>query len=172
MQLIADAMLGRLARWLRALGHDVIFDPDLDDSALAELAEREDRRLLTRDRRLCTDRGHPDWCVLVSEQRPRQQVQEIDDRLGLFIGDWRSRLFSRCMVCNKPLRGVEPSAVRHRLPPAVREDEALSGALFECDGCDRVFWEGGHTRRMRAWLEATAAAARSGTGESRSVGEK
>ena len=172
MQLIADAMLGRLARWLRALGHDVVSDPNLDDSGLAELAVREDRRLLTRDRRLCMDRGNPDWCLLVREQRPRQQVQEVDDRLGLFTGDWRSHLFSRCMVCNTPLRSAHPSDVRTRLPPAVRDDDSLSEELLECDGCDRVFWEGSHTRRMRAWLEAAAAAAGSRTAESRSVGEK
>ena len=158
MRLIADAMLGRLARWLRALGHDVIADPELDDEALADMAVRQDRWLLTRDRRLCSDRGNPDWCVLLRTQRPRTQVREVDRRLGLFSQGWRPRLFSRCMVCNTPLDPVEPAAVEHQLPPAVRADVATAQPISECSGCGRLYWEGSHTRRMRDWLEGTAAA--------------
>src|SRR5207245_5307383 len=46
---VADVMLGRLARWLRALGYDTAYVRDASDRQLLGLALREDRRLLTRD---------------------------------------------------------------------------------------------------------------------------
>ena len=39
--MIADAMLGALARWLRILGLDVAYDPALDDPGLVERAVAE-----------------------------------------------------------------------------------------------------------------------------------
>ena len=51
---LADAMLGRLARWLRVLGYDTTYDPGLTDPPLVALAAAEDRVLLTRDRHLMT----------------------------------------------------------------------------------------------------------------------
>ena len=42
MQFIADAMLGRLARWLRFLGFDVLYFPDISDSELVRIAREQD----------------------------------------------------------------------------------------------------------------------------------
>ena len=157
MRFVADAMLGRLARWLRALGHDVVYDESLDDAALVRLARDEQRRLLTRDRRLCRDRGGPDWCLLVESQRPAGQLLELQDRLELFTPGWRDRLFSRCMVCNAGLRRVPHAAAAASLPPEVRGDPRVRSSGFRrCTGCGRVYWEGSHTRRMRRWLDRIA----------------
>ena len=49
---VADAMLGKLVRWLRVMGIDVVYDPDTTDAQLLQCAEREGRILLTRDRAL------------------------------------------------------------------------------------------------------------------------
>src|SRR5579883_2502967 len=46
---LADRMLGRLARWLRIMGHDTAYERALPDDDLIEQALREDRWLLTRD---------------------------------------------------------------------------------------------------------------------------
>jgi uncharacterized protein with PIN domain len=155
---VADAMLGRLARWLRALGHDVLFDEELHDPDLVRLALRERRLLLTRDRRLCLERGHPDWCLLVDGQRPAAQLRELDRRLPVFGPDWRDRLFTRCMVCNDVLVPTPHRQLRDQLPPDVRSDPRVrSAGLRRCAGCRRVYWEGSHTRRMRRWLEGVVA---------------
>lgn len=159
-RLIADAMLGRLARWLRALGHDVVFDPRLKDPELARTAAAQRRILLTRDLRLCAERGSPAWCVVLRERKPAQQLLELDRRLPLFRPGWADRLFTRCMVCNTPLRPPSGHAARDLLPPAVRDDPAVHAAgILRCPGCDRIYWRGSHTRRMQAWLEAAAARA-------------
>ena len=49
---IADAMLGRLARWLRMLGYDTAYEKAISDQALIERALAEGRWVLTRDRYL------------------------------------------------------------------------------------------------------------------------
>ena len=49
---LADAMLGGLARWLRILGLDTYYDPNLDDPEVVERAVTEDRLILTRDAKL------------------------------------------------------------------------------------------------------------------------
>lgn len=163
--MIADAMLGRLARWLRALGHDVLYDPALDDDELARLARDDGRTLLTRDRPLCRERGDPAWCEVLQTQKPLLQLLEVDRCLNIFHHGWRDRLFSRCMVCNASLQTIPGHRAPDLLPPDLREDSALiEQGVRECPGCDRVYWAGSHTDRMRNWLERTAERAEGAAG--------
>lgn len=147
---VADAMLGRLARWLRAMGYDVVYDPALHDPELVDLAAREGRTLLTRDRGILRDFG-PDAARLVDSQAPGAQVREVVERFGL--EGWRERLFTRCMVCNAPLEAASADVVEGAVPADVRAE--AGGAYRHCPSCGRVYWEGSHTERMRRWLEAT-----------------
>ena len=39
-QFVADAMLGKLTKWLRVMGIDVMYDPDVIDAQLLQCAER------------------------------------------------------------------------------------------------------------------------------------
>ncbi|MCK4279816.1 MAG: DUF5615 family PIN-like protein, partial [Candidatus Thorarchaeota archaeon] len=47
-----DAMLGKLALWLRLAGHDAFYRADIDDDELLEVANSEKRILLTSDANL------------------------------------------------------------------------------------------------------------------------
>src|SRR5688572_8594129 len=49
---IADVMVGKLARWLRILGHDVSYSNQYEDDDIVRIAAEEDRIILTRDVRL------------------------------------------------------------------------------------------------------------------------
>src|SRR5690348_6897547 len=49
---LADCNVGRLARWLRALGYDASYHARIDDGELVREAAAESRVLLTRDRDL------------------------------------------------------------------------------------------------------------------------
>jgi hypothetical protein len=75
-RLLADAMLGALARWLRALGVDVTYDPDLDDPELVELAFAEGRTILTRDRRL-TERRLARNHLLIRSDDVAEQLHQV-----------------------------------------------------------------------------------------------
>lgn len=142
---LCDAMLGRLGRWLRALGYDAE-DAGADrDGALVRRAVRERRLLLTRDRKLARA-WRVDVVVLVAGQTPAQQLRDAVERFGL---DCRARLFTRCMLCNVALEPTRAEEVADRIPPGVPDTQP---ALARCPSCGRVYWEGQHTVRMRRWL--------------------
>ncbi len=162
---VADEMLARLARWLRALGYDTLLEAGRPDAVLVRTAFRERRFLLTRDRRLCRDWNF-DGCILIESDRPSRQMLEVDRRFD--IGrDWRSGLFTRCMICNTILKPVAGTTAPRTSPgPAPRADgaglvdvpEPGPGTVHSyCPGCGRIYWEGSHTRRMRVWLTRTLA---------------
>lgn len=109
---MADAMLERLARWLRALGYDVARAPAADDATLVACAVRERRVLLTRDRGL-SERCWLDAIAVVEARRPREQLREVIARLGLHPG---ARRFTRCLVCNALLEAVHVEAGSGRTP--------------------------------------------------------
>ncbi|MCQ4349468.1 MAG: hypothetical protein NO126_01245 [Sulfolobales archaeon] len=50
---VVDAMLGRLARWLRILGYDTEYSKDFEDWKVLKIAEADRRIIITRDRGLC-----------------------------------------------------------------------------------------------------------------------
>ena len=134
-------MLGRLARWLRVLGYDTVYDESLDDPALVALANRENRILLTRDRHL------------LRELRPRHAIEiKADapvDQLTAVVKDLRlpepNELFRRCLLCNTPLAELPRDEAAELVPPAARE---IPGPVRRCPTCGRVFWPGSHVRRM------------------------
>ncbi len=142
----ADAMLGRLARWLRVIGADTAYEPDVEDAALARLAWEEDRIVLTRDRALPAEWRLPRVLLLDSEA-PLEQLRQVADAWGL---EWRGRLFRRCTLCNARLVPLEAAALRGRVHERVAREQRR---FAECPACRRVYWEGSHTRRMRQVLE-------------------
>jgi len=143
---IADAMLGRLARWLRILGFDTAYDPQIADEDLVRRGLTERRHILTRDRRL-RDEWRVSNCIILDSEDVDAQVTQIVTRLGLASA---IRLFSRCPVCNALLVPLPEDEARPRVPPRVAERHHT---FAHCPECDRVYWEGSHTERMRARLK-------------------
>jgi uncharacterized protein with PIN domain len=143
MRLVADAMLGRLAKWLRVLGYDTLYWRG-DDAGLVRLALAEDRLLLTRDTRL-PPRLPPSRTLLIESDHYEEQLHQVADRLGL-----PTKIGHRCLRCNEPLEPVAKAEVRGRVPEFVwqRHDR-----FARCPRCPRVYWEGTHYARMMATLE-------------------
>lgn len=138
-------MLGRLARWLRALSYDTGFAPGIRDAALVRRARRERRAILTRDTGLATEwRIAP--CLILDADDPLDRLREVADALELA---WPRPLFRRCLDCNTALRVASPQQVRRAVPRAVRQTRSR---FRSCPACENVYWEGSHTRRMREAL--------------------
>ena len=143
---LADAMLGRLARWLRVLGLDTAYDAVRPDRELVRVAALEGRVLLTRDRHLLREL-HPRHAVEITHDAPLAQLRDVVNRCAI---EPPAELFTRCLVCNAPLAGVPADRATALVPPAA---QPLGGPVRRCPVCGRVYWPGSHVRRMRAALE-------------------
>lgn len=132
-------MLGTLAKRLRILGYDTLYNPDWDDHQLVRLARAEDRVLLTRDRELARRRGVR--VLLVVSECLDDQIRQVVTDLQLAP----DRSFSRCPVCNEPLAAMDRETARSRVPPYV----AQTFETFKyCSVCQRVYWRGTHWQQM------------------------
>lgn len=148
---IADAMLGRLAHWLRLLGFDCRYEQHVADEDLVRWGVEQERIILTRDRALPEEWRVSDICVLC-EEKTFDQLGEVLRRFDLS----RSvRLFTRCSECNLELLAAQGADVTGRVPAGI----LVSHRDFrECPGCDRVYWEGSHTDRVKRVVERLLAA--------------
>jgi uncharacterized protein with PIN domain len=144
---VADVMLGRLARWLRALGYDTLYFRDAPDRRLLAVALSEGRRLLTRDAALA--RRAREAGFLVHAEVLDAQIREVTTACGPAA----RRVLSRCLECNGLLAASPPEAVRDRVPPYTF---ATRREFWTCLGCRRVFWAGTHVagiqRRLAPYL--------------------
>jgi uncharacterized protein with PIN domain len=132
-------MVGTLAKWLRILGYDTCFDPELDDHQLVRLARAEGRVLLTRDRELARRPGLN--AVLLTGESLQAQIGQVLTELNLEP----ERSFSRCPVCNEQLAKVDRETAHARVPAYVARTQELFRA---CPGCRRVYWRGTHWQQM------------------------
>jgi uncharacterized protein with PIN domain len=148
---VADAHLGALARQLRMIGFDTLYQNCFSDDEVERLAREQQRIVRTRDRALLKRRGITHGCYVRALQ-PQWQLREVFDRLDLARA---ARPFTRCLSCNGMLRPVEPQRVDALVPAGVRQRYRR---FCLCDGCARVFWEGTHWRRMRDLVDALTAA--------------
>lgn len=136
-------MLGTLAKWLRILGFDTIYDADLDDNQLVRLARAESRVLLTRDRELAHRRGVR--ALQIASEDLDDQVRQVLAELELVV----DRTFSRCPICNEMLQALDRETARERVPPYVAQTRET---FKSCPECQRVYWRGSHWQRMNEHL--------------------
>lgn len=139
---VLDGHLGRLARWLRLLGFDSLWDQDPDDHALAAASSGELRVLLTRDRGLLK-RSEVAIGYCVRSDHPMDQLVEVVRRFGLVEA---LAPFTRCMACNGELQTVDKGAVADELEPGTRREH---DEFRRCSSCGKVYWRGSHFERLR-----------------------
>jgi len=128
---IADAMLGRLARWLRLLGFDTLYEPHITDAMLIKRALAEDRLILTRDTSLSKKNIK---YLLISSDDVFEQLKEVIIALGL-----REQNTPRCANCN----GLVVNIQKHDAEGLVPDYVYLNYNNFmRCLDCGRLYWEG------------------------------
>jgi uncharacterized protein with PIN domain len=142
---MVDVMLGRLARWLRILGHDAEYVPGIADGHLVKRAVDEGRVVLTRDRSLPAE-WWVDNYLLIDSDAPMDQLREVVAAYGLSTDD---RLFTRCTICNEPLQNLDVSEAERVVPARVLKG---NDSFSRCPVCGRIYWRGSHVDRMRERL--------------------
>ena len=141
IRFIADVMVGKLARWLRVLGLDVLYSNTFEDDEIIHIAEKETRTILTRDAGLA--RRHLNTpCILIESDDYRKQIRQVVNDCGLH--DFS--VFSRCLECNAELQEADRESVFDKVPPYVY----LTHTHFaQCPSCGRVYWHGTHAEEMQ-----------------------
>lgn len=151
LKFLADSMVARVGKWLRTMGYDVVvWDPyafpkktEAHDhkAALLALATREQRILLTRDKKLASRRD-AGACFVVSSDDPHEQFREVRAHFALRLVE--SEMMSRCARCNaKGFDIVDVDYVRSQ-----QDDEVHPNVLevvtefWVCRVCRKIFWEG------------------------------
>ncbi len=139
-----DRMLARLARWLRLMGADVLFDPAVGGGELLRCARAQGRIVITRDKRLRTASG----VIFLTGNLFRDQLREVMRRCPF---DPRARAFTRCSACNEPLQWVDRNLVARRVPPFVF---AGHDRFARCPRCGKIYWDATHVARALAEIES------------------
>jgi uncharacterized protein with PIN domain len=147
---IADGHLGALVRHLRLAGIDTAYERDADDGRLLEIMSREDRALLTRDRRLLMHSiVRHGYCPRSDD--PEEQAREVLRRFTPEQGPGDPGPLGRCLRCNGLLREASRQEV---VAPLAGEPRTLRfyDEFFRCSDCGKIYWRGSHFGKLAARL--------------------
>ena len=136
---LCDQMLGNLARWLRFLGFDTIYvKNNIKDIDLLEMAYKENRIILTRDKEL----------ILRSKKRKLRNIYinniSLDEQLSIILKDIKTNkktILSRCSICNTLLDKIKKKKVKNRVPNNIFNN--MDEYQF-CRYCNKIYWMGSH----------------------------
>jgi len=136
----ADRTLGKLAKWLRILGFDTIYESDVSTQWFYSQLD-ETRILLTRTQKIRKQfSGHR--LVFIAGDDLFGQLRQVIDELAISLDD--SRPFSRCIRCNTPIAAVNKESVYGLVPDYIWETH---DEFNRCRQCKKIFWPGSHTER-------------------------
>ena len=151
---IVDAMLGKLATWLRLTGHDAFYSTKVHDDELLRIALEQGRVLLTSDAilaRRAEDAGAEFMLVRGSVD---EEVASVFLRYGINPKADPSK--SRCTKCNSSLTHIkadQKEKVRGLVP-----DQTLNhyNEFWLCTYCKSVFFQGGQWTNIEEYMTRIA----------------
>jgi tRNA1Val (adenine37-N6)-methyltransferase len=137
-----DAMVGKLARYLRLMGVDCAYARGADDGWLLDEARRTGRVLITRDRPLLAR------CEKAGVEAHDPESDAAPDQFA-----WLRRRFDlpaekrpRCLDCNAPTLEMDRQEALGKVPPYTYLTHRRFSA---CPCCGKLTWEGSHLERFR-----------------------
>jgi hypothetical protein len=142
-----DAMLGGLARWLRAAGYDAAWREGIDDAELVRRALADDRILLTADTGImehgAVRSGRIRALLVPNDVGKVEQLRFVVRALGL------DRREPRCMACGGRLDRIPKESARPEAPPRTY---VWCEEFYRCRRCAKLFWRGTHWDRIESRL--------------------
>jgi len=138
--------LGRLAKWLRILGFDALYFIQPNPGSLIIQALREERVILTRNQRFGGRAGVRIICL--QAERVKEQIQEVFRKCSLQPDP--AKMFSRCILCNQELIGIDKEKVKEQVPEYVFNTQER---FITCPQCKRIYWQGTHWGNVKSVIE-------------------
>lgn len=148
MNFLADGMLGKLTRWLRMLGQDVIYSVQFSDAELLDLAKKENRVLLTRDFELyksAITRGLDAFYVEGNSESDR--LAAVAKRYGLTLAIDMDK--SHCPICNTQLKATPKEQLKDELE---KNTFTYYDKFWKCPNCGQIYWQGAHWTQINNTL--------------------
>ncbi len=150
MRFVVDGMLGGLARWLRMLGHNVLYESNASDNALLALAARDQFVLLTRDEELyhrALARKIP--ALLVTGQKEEERLAELARKCHISLAI--NMALTRCPECGASLLEASREEIANRVPPASLK---IYTEFWKCENpnCEKIYWMGSHWKQINQTL--------------------
>ena len=145
---LCDAMLGGLARWLRAAGCDAQFEYGIDDAELIRRGADSGAMILSSDgplfeRNVIRD-GQVRALYVPQQLNKFEQLDFVMHSLEL------KRRAPRCMACGGELDEQPKHSVMAEVPPlAYRHCERF----WRCRRCGKLLWHGTHWQRIHRRLD-------------------
>ncbi len=143
---IADVHLGKLTRYLRMLGIDVLYENNFEDDEIVKISLNDGRAILTKDRGILkrNEVTHGYW---VRSSKVKEQVVEIIKRFDL---KKLIKEYTRCIECNSVLQSISKKKILNELPPKVSESQK---SFSVCPSCKKLYWKGTHHQRMLSFIK-------------------
>ena len=139
---VADRMLGKLSRYLRMLGYDVVYPQEGQDFRLIHIARKDGRILLTRD--LHFSERNDIKVLLIESDSAGEQLKQVMDELSL-----KPISTNRCTECNSELSEVDRREVKDCVPEHIYFSHEK---FWVCHSCGRYYWPGSHWESIKAKL--------------------
>lgn len=139
MKFLADQMLGKLAKYLRFLGYDTFYtNKPISDKELIEIAKREERIILTRDKIIAQNVPKS---VYLKNESLEEQFRELNKNAKIT----KIAILSRCSLCNSVLEKVNKELIKEMVPEYIY---LHNNDFYICNTCKKVYWYGSHTKRI------------------------
>ena len=136
-----DKSLGSLAKWLRILGFDTVYEADVSAGAFYHQLD-EGRILITRTRKI--QRAHLNReHVFIEFNSLQEQLKQVVGHLGITPMDIDP--FSRCLHCNFLTNPIAREDVFGLVPDYIWETHEKFNS---CRQCSRIYWSGSHTEHI------------------------
>jgi len=137
-------MLGSLAKWLRIFGFDTIYpDATMSDDGVLQIAHREKRLLISRDKELLIRAKK--ILIPVLEIQTTDLSKQLHQVLKQIPMD-EKKILTRCTLCNTPLHSIDKEAIKDKIPEKVFQTR---NEFWICPSCSKYYWMGTHYEDMR-----------------------
>ena len=145
-------MYHRVARWLRMLGYDAIYDQDFVDQDYIAIAKKENRIILTRDedmKRRAQKLGLQ--AVTIDAPTLEERLIILHKELGIKLELPKKKL-PRCTVCNSEIRHIDQKEVVDQI---AKKTQLHYDEFWICKNaeCSQVYWRGSHWEKMTKTLK-------------------
>jgi uncharacterized protein with PIN domain len=145
MKFIADIMVGKLAKYLRMAGYDVIYMNDASDDEIIKIARKTNRVVLTRDSLMLERKDFKNGNIKylhIKDVKLKNQLEQVKSELGLSL----EPNLIRCIECNRKLVKVKKEDIKNKVPPYVYKTQEN---FLYCKKCDKYYWRGTHYNNIK-----------------------